>query len=281
MKRWTLLVDVARCTNCQNCVLATQDEHVGNEHPGYSAPMPDGGAPWITIERRTRGNDSMVDVAYVPKTCNHCDQAPCVRAAGDGSIYQRADGIVMIDPVKSRGRRDLVASCPYGAISWNEQAGVPQKWNFDAHLLDAGWREPRCVQACPTGALQAALLTPEELDRLRTERQLEPLAPMRQAAPRVLYRNLRRSTSWFIGGTVVRERQDGGAENVPDAAVELVLDGKGAASLQSDAFGDFKFDDLAARPVSWELRIRHARHGEAVRTGTMSGSLYVGTLVLS
>lgn len=281
MKRWVLMVDVARCTNCQNCVLATQDEYIGNDHPGYSAPMPDTGAPWMTIERRTRGNGAMVDVAYVPKTCNQCDNAPCVRAGGDGAIYQRKDGIVMIDPVKSRGRRDLVDSCPYGAIAWNEQAGVPQKWSFDAHLLDAGWREPRCVQACPTGAMQSALLAPEDLESLQDELQLEALEPLGQAAPRVLYRNLRRATRWFLGGTAVRALESGATANVPQAGVELLLDGLPAASCQTDAFGDFKFDDLHAERVRWELRVRHLQYGQVRREGMLDCSLYVGTLNLS
>ena len=55
-----------------------------------------------------RGSGSMVDVSYVPKMCNHCDDAPCIRAAGDDSIRKRSDGIVIIDPVKARGRKDLV-----------------------------------------------------------------------------------------------------------------------------------------------------------------------------
>jgi len=281
MKRWVLMVDVARCTNCQNCVLATQDEYVGNDHPGYSAAMPDDGASWITIERRTRGNGSMVDVAYVPKTCNHCDNAPCVRAAGDGAIYQRRDGIVVIDPVKSRGRRDLVDSCPYGAISWNEQAGVPQKWSFDAHLLDAGWSEPRCVQACPTGAMQSTLATQEEIERLQDELQLETLEPMRQAAPRVLYRNLQRATHWFLGGTVIRAPEDAGTVNVPEANIDLLLDGVHAASRQSDAFGDFKFDNLRAERIRWQLRVRHPQYGQALLEGVLDGSLHVGALTLS
>ncbi len=40
MKKWNLIVDVAKCTNCNLCTLANQDEHVGNEFEGYSAPMP-------------------------------------------------------------------------------------------------------------------------------------------------------------------------------------------------------------------------------------------------
>ena len=89
----------------------------------------------IRIERRTRGATPMVDAAYVPRLCNHCDDAPCIRAAGDDSIRKRDDGIVIIDPVKAKGRRDLVESCPYGAIIWNEREQLPQSWFFDAHLL--------------------------------------------------------------------------------------------------------------------------------------------------
>lgn len=281
MKRWVLMTDVARCTNCQNCVLATQDEYVGNEYPAYSAPMPEGGAPWITIDRQTRGNGSMVDVTYVPKTCNHCDNAPCVRAAGDGAIYQRRDGIVIIDPVKSRGRRDLVASCPYGAITWNEQAQVPQKWSFDAHLLDSGWGAPRCVQACPTGAMQSALMTQEELERLQDELQLETLEPIEQAVPRVLYRNLRRATQWFLGGTVVAPSENGSPQNVSGAEVDLILDDVPAGRRSSDAFGDFKFEGLHPRRARWQLRVRHSRCGQTLREGMLEGSLYVGELVLS
>mgnify|MGYP006171339505 CR=1 FL=1 len=50
-------------------------------------------------------------------------------------VAQTADGIVIIDPVKSKGRKDLVESCPHGQIWWNEELQLPQKWIFDAHLL--------------------------------------------------------------------------------------------------------------------------------------------------
>src|SRR6266403_223401 len=152
MKKWAMIVDVAKCINCNNCVLATKDEHIGNEFPGYAAPQPAHGHEWISIERHTRGSGSMVDVSYVPTMCNHCDDAPCVKAAGDGAVYKRSDGIVIIDPVKARGRKELVSSCPYGQITWNEEEQVPQSWIFDAHLLDQGWTKPRCVQACRTRA---------------------------------------------------------------------------------------------------------------------------------
>ena len=55
-------------------------------------------------------------------------------------MRKRDDGIVLIDPVKAKGRQDLVDACPYGHIWWNEELKVPQAWPFDAHLLDQGWQ---------------------------------------------------------------------------------------------------------------------------------------------
>ena len=59
-------------------------------------------------------------VAFTAVPCMHCDDASCVKAAREGEIYKRPDGIVIIDPEKSKGRQDLVSSCPYRVIYWNE-----------------------------------------------------------------------------------------------------------------------------------------------------------------
>ncbi len=152
MKTWHLVVDVALCQGCHNCMLACKDEHVGNDWPGYSRPQPLHGVRWIEVPVRERGRYPLVDVAYRPTLCTHCGDAPCV-ARSRGAIYKRTDGIVLIDPDKARGRRELVQACPYGHIRWDEESSTPQKCTLCAHLLDKGWSQPRCVQACGPGAL--------------------------------------------------------------------------------------------------------------------------------
>ncbi len=120
MNKWNMIIDVAECTNCNLCTLAAMDEYVGNEFPGYSAPMPKHGHKWINILQKERGQVPTIDIAYVPTMCNHCDNAPCI-AKGGGAVTKRDDGIVLIDPVKAKGRKDLVDACPYGHIWWNEE----------------------------------------------------------------------------------------------------------------------------------------------------------------
>jgi len=244
MQKWNMIVDVAECTNCNLCTLATMDEYIGNAWPGYSAPMPKHGHKWINILQKERGQIPMLDVAYVPTMCNHCDNAPCIAAARNGAVSKREDGIVIIDPDKAKGQRELVAACPYGHIWWNEELEVPQHWPFDAHLIDQGWQHPRAQQSCPTGALRAIKVTDEEMQRLVREQSLEVLRPEWGTKPRVYYRNLWRYATCFIGGTISAEA-NGAIDCVEGAIVRLVQGGRVLAETRSDNYGDFKFDRLA------------------------------------
>ena len=255
MSQWHLIVDVARCENCNNCVLANKDEYVDNDFPGYSAPHPLHGVGTIRIQRQVRGEGHMVDAAYLPTLCNHCADAPCVKAGG-GAVVQRADGIVIIDPVKAKGRNDLVSACPYGAIVWNAERQIPQNWIFDAHLLDQGWKEPRCVQACPTDALKSLKVDAAEMARISKAEGLQVLKPELGTQPRVHYKNLYRYSHCFIGGTVL-VRSKGVLDCVEGARIDLRQGGKTLQQTHTDAFGDFKFDGLAPNSGRYTVHIQH------------------------
>ena len=242
MKKWNMIIDVAECTNCNLCTLAIMDEYVGNDWPGYSAPMPRHGHQWINILQKERGQAPMVDVAYVPTMCNHCDEAPCF-AKGAGAVSKRDDGIVLIDPAKAKGRHDLVASCPYGHIWWNEEFEVPQIWSFDAHLLDQGWSQTRGELSCPTGAMRGVKVEDEEMQQMAREQKLEVMRPELHTKPRVYYRNLWRYAKCFIGGTV-SAKTSAGVDCVAGATVRLMKDDQVVAQTTSDNYGDFKFDRL-------------------------------------
>ena len=172
--------------------------------PGYTAPMPKHGHKWINILQKERGQVPMIDIAYVPTMCNHCDNAPCMAKGGD-AVKKRDDGIVLIDPKQAKGRKDLVEACPYGHIWWNEELQLPQIWPFDAHLLDQGWQQTRGQQSCPTGAMRAIKVEDEEMARMAREEGLEVMKPEAGTKPRVYYRNLWRYSKCFIGGTVAAE----------------------------------------------------------------------------
>jgi Fe-S-cluster-containing dehydrogenase component len=282
MKKWNMIIDVAECTNCQLCTLSAMDEYVGNDWPGYAAPMPKHGHRWIDILQKERGQFPFIDIAYVPTMCNHCDDAPCIKAATDGAITKRDDGIVIIDPVKAKGHRELVEACPYGHIWWNEELQLPQAWPFDAHLLDQGWTKTRGHQACPTGAMRAVKLEDAEMAQMAADEELEVIKPELGTKPRVWYRNLWRYDTAFIGGSISSEA-DGVIDCVEGARVSLVTDGKTVAETETDNYGDFKFDRLEENSGGYTVEIAAAAdgaHGAKSIDVELTDSIYLGEIRL-
>ena len=277
MTKWNLIINVGRCENCYNCVISERDEHVGNDFPGYAAPAAAVGESPIRILRRVQGSAPMVETTYLPVMCNHCDDAPCIRYAGD-AIRKRDDGIVIIDPVKARGRKDIVDSCPYQAIVWNEEQQVPQTWIFDAHLIDQGWRQPRCQQVCPTDVFEAVKLEDAAMKQKAATEGLKPLKPELGAKPRVWYRGLERWETCFIGGSVSAEAA-GLVECIEGANVTLSQGGKSLATTASDGFGDFRFDNLPKGGGAYRIEASHA-HGSARADCVLGESVYLGELRL-
>jgi Fe-S-cluster-containing dehydrogenase component len=279
MKKWNLVVDVQKCFNCNNCALAAHDEYYGNEFPGYAAEMPRQGHRWIDVIQRERGAFPMVDVASMPVMCNHCDDAPCLKAARNGAVTKRADGIVIIDPEKAVGQRQLVEACPYGAIWWNEEKKLPQAWPFDAHLLDAGWTQTRASQVCPTEAVRTLKVDDGEMRRIADAEGLEVLKPELGTRPRVYYRNLKRFSHAFVGGSVVGE-VGGVAECLARARVSLSKDGRPHAQTDTDAYGDFRFEGLPEDSGDWRLEIQMPGFEPRTVDFSLDQSTYLGVFDL-
>jgi len=277
MKKWNLIIDVAECTNCNLCTLAAMDEYIGNDFPSYSAPMPKHGHKWIDILQKERGRLPTIDIAYVPTLCNHCDNAPCV-AKGGGAVSKRADGIVLIDPVKAKGRKDLVESCPYGHIWWNEELKLPQAWTFDAHLIDQGWKQTRGQQSCPTAAMRSICVEDEEMAQLAREQKLEVMKPELGSKPRVYYKNLWRYMQCFIAGSVSAKAKCV-VDCVEGAKVRLIKGGKAVAETVTDNYGDFKFDRLDENSGDYVVEISAGKTKKSV-PAHLGASLTLGEIRL-
>ena len=241
MTRYGMLMDVTKCNGCYNCFLACRDEFCGKDYLPYSASQPMTGHFWLRIIEKERGKYPKVKVAYTAVPCMHCENATCVKLAQNGAIYKRPDGIVIIDPLKAVGQKELLSTCPYRVIYWNEAKQLPQKCTLCAHLLDKGWKEPRCVGACPTGALIFGDLDDpnSELSRIRASGKTEPLHSGYGLNEKVTYIGLPKR---FIAGAVVFGDTDACAEGV-----KVTLEGDGEKkTVQTDNYGDFEFEGLAA-----------------------------------
>jgi Fe-S-cluster-containing dehydrogenase component len=274
MARYGMVIDIDKCIGCYNCFLACRDEFAGNEYKSYSAAQPMEGQNWIRVIEKERGQYPKVKVSYTPIPCMHCDDAPCIKMARDGAVYRRPDGIVIIDPVKAKGQKELIMSCPYRVIEWNEEKQVPQKCTLCAHMLDKGEKEPRCVESCPTGALIFGDLddSGSEVSQLIASGKTEALHGGYDIGEKVRYKGLPRK---FIAGTIIYGDKDECAAGVTAAASR---DGE-RWEVKTNAFGDFEIEGLADN-TEYTIRIAAGGYKEQAITVRTLKDIYLGEIAL-
>jgi len=110
---------------------------------------------------------------YLPVSCMHCDNPPCVKACPIESTWMETDGIVVVDYDWCFGCRYCMTACPYQARHFNwghpqlntekistqthylgnrpRPRGVVEKCHFCVQRTRKG-NQPACQEACPTGA---------------------------------------------------------------------------------------------------------------------------------
>ena len=276
MARYGMVIDIDKCNGCYNCFLACKDEFVGNDYPPFSAAQPNDGKPWMGITEKERGICPKIKVDYIPMPCLQCSDAPCVKKAVNGEVYRRPDGIVLIDPEKAVGKREIVSSCPHRVIAWNEEKDIPQKCTFCAHLLEQGWKEPRCVEACPSGALLFGDLDDpdSEISRILKSPDIEELNPGYTLKPNVLYRNLPKR---FISGEVL-------LTDKPEACadgIKVTLKNKaGEQVCATDFLGDFEFDGLPPNQT-YQIVIEHEGYAPQSFEVKTTTDIQLGEIILN
>jgi molybdopterin-containing oxidoreductase family iron-sulfur binding subunit len=159
-----MVIDLKRCIGCNACVLACKQEN--GTPPGIH---------FARVITREVGTYPQSKRTFLPVLCNHCDDAPCVKACPTGASYTRPDGIVLVDNDLCIGCRACAVACPYmnrhyvapgllqagydgkplspyEALKYLDfQEGTTSKCTLCAHRIDRGL-EPACVVTCPTDA---------------------------------------------------------------------------------------------------------------------------------
>ena len=261
------IIDIDTCNGCYGCQVACKDEHVGNEWLPYAVPQPNTGQFWMRVKEKDHGQVPKVRVEYTPWPCMHCDSPKCREAAPE-AVYKRADGLVIIDPIKAKGMKALMESCPYGAIFYNEELDVAQKCTGCAHLVDEG-KIPHCVDLCATGGLRFG----DEEDFATEIAAAEVMLPQSGCSPRVYYLNL---PKLFIAGEVWDPEAN---EIIEGAKVSLQCPDGTVLVEVTDDFGDFWFRKLDAGTYS--LKIEAEGFGTVEKAGIeLTESLNIGDFPL-
>ena len=141
----TMLVNLDRCTGCDDCVTACASTH--NNNPRFV--------------RSGKRHDNLM----VANACMHCHDPVCMIGCPTGAIHRSSGGEVVINDATCIGCSTCADSCPYGnikmvAISNSSGAAVidneggPVLKATKCDLCVGSKVAPACERSCPHDALK-------------------------------------------------------------------------------------------------------------------------------
>ncbi len=160
-KKLGLVIDLDTCVGCQACVTACKGWN--DQGQGLSDQDPYGTDPSGAFLNRVhtyqvQPEEGTAQIIAFPRSCLHCEDAPCVPVCPTGASYKRVeDGIVLVNEDACIGCGLCAWACPYGARELDLAAGVMKKCTlcvdriYNENLPEED-REPACVRTCPTSA---------------------------------------------------------------------------------------------------------------------------------
>ncbi len=141
-KHYAWLVDTRKCFGCHGCEVACKAEN----------DVPLGNYIRQTIYQDFERENGQMARIMVPMACQHCEDAPCLKACPCGALHKGAGGTVQVDYNSCSGHGACKEACPYGAIYIDPVANQAIKCHNCTHRLDVGL-EPACITTCPSEAL--------------------------------------------------------------------------------------------------------------------------------
>ena len=140
-KSFGWFIDTRRCFGCHGCEVACKAE---NEVP-----------LGIYIRQtfyKDVGEYPKVARMFLPMACQHCEDAPCLKACPTGAIKKGAGGSVIVDYNTCDGSGSCVQACPYGEIYIDNDNGQAVKCHNCYHRMEHDL-QPACASTCPSDAI--------------------------------------------------------------------------------------------------------------------------------
>lgn len=162
-KKLGLVIDLDICVGCHACVINCKEWNTSGYGAELSDQDPYGANPSGTFLNRVHSYEvkpyhGPAQIVHFPKSCLHCEDAPCVTVCPTGASYKRVeDGIVLVNESDCIGCGLCAWACPYGAREMDKAAGVMKKCTlcvdriYNENIPEED-REPACVRTCPANA---------------------------------------------------------------------------------------------------------------------------------
>jgi len=147
-----ILVDVTKCTGCEQCVDACIE---ANGLDPLKAQVDRAVSKDGLSENRFLSVPKVDQGRFVRMSCMHCLEPSCVSACLVGGLTKTPDGPVVYDADKCIGCRYCMLACPFHIprYEWDEKVPFVQKCTMCADRQKEGGI-PACVEACPNEALK-------------------------------------------------------------------------------------------------------------------------------
>ena len=112
-----MVIDLQKCVGCGCCTLTCKTEN-NTQARGNGQTF-----NWADFIYKEEGKFPNVNYAALPVLCNHCTDAPCVKACPvkDKAMYKTADGITMHNDERCIGCRRCQKACPYSALDVDKE----------------------------------------------------------------------------------------------------------------------------------------------------------------
>jgi anaerobic dimethyl sulfoxide reductase subunit B (iron-sulfur subunit) len=158
--RYGFYIDTSSCTGCKACQIACKDKNNVSVGILWRRVVEVNGGKWFQ-----RGDAWLTNVFayFVSSACMHCEEPICVEVCPTAALFQRDDGIVLIEEERCIGCRYCEMACPYKAPQFDSDLKVMTKCNFCYDLLEQNL-PPACVAAC-----QMRVLHFGNIDELRAD----------------------------------------------------------------------------------------------------------------